>query len=109
MLGSWGRAGARPQAEKGPQEFVRHALDVVTPLEDRHILGQVPLAHAPEWSQEVAQARPQALLGVAVRLAHPVTVPVQGPGRLRPRTVDRPVDPLVPAAGPGVAPPLVSA
>ena len=57
----------------------RHPLDVVAPLEDRHVLVQVLLAHPAERPQEVPQPRPQPLLRVVVDLAHPVPVVVPRP------------------------------
>src|SRR3954454_14340500 len=87
---------AWPYPQKGPQEFIGHALDVVAPLEDRLVLRQVPLAHPAEPTQEVPHPRPDPLLRVAVDLAHPVPVVVPRPGGLRPRVVHRLVTPLHP-------------
>ena len=79
-------------AQEGPQELVGHRLEVVGPLEDRHVLRQVPLVHAPERPQEVPQPRPDPLQRVAVHLADPVAVVVPRP--LARRVADR----RVPAA-----------
>ena len=75
-FGSWGRAGPRPQADERSEKLIRHPLDVVPPLEDRDVLVQLPLAHAPERPQEVAQPRPQPRQRVVVDLADAVAVVV---------------------------------
>src|SRR3954462_8463673 len=78
----------------------------MAPLEDRLVLRQVPLAHAPERPQEIPKTRPGALHRVAMHLADPVAVVVPSPGRLRPRVLHRHADPTHPGE-PAVAPPLV--
>jgi hypothetical protein len=81
----------------------RRPLDVVAPLEDRHVLVQVLLAHAPERPQEVPQPGPQPLQRVDVDLADAVAV-VPRPARCRRRASSGPV-PCLPASsrGPGAS------
>jgi hypothetical protein len=79
----------------------------MSPLEDRHILVQIPLADAPERPQEVPQACPQPLQRVALDLAHPVAIGVDRPGALGPRLIDGLVDAALPSVHPVVAVPLI--
>ena len=59
------------------------SLDVVTPLEHRHVLVQILLVHPAERAEEVPQAGPQPLQRVAVDLADAVAVVVAGPLAVR--------------------------
>src|SRR5258708_14929288 len=79
----------------------------MTPLKERHVLRQIPLAHPAERPQEVPQPRPQALLRVAMDLTYPIPVAVERPRPFRPRVIDRPMDPTVPLADAVVPVPLV--
>src|SRR5205807_2537296 len=105
-VGSWGRIGARGYPQQDSQEFIRNGLDAKAPLEHRLVLGQVPLAHPVEPTEEVTNLRPQPLLRVTVDLTHPVPVVVPRPRGLRPRVIHRLVGP--PHPGQSVVPlPLV--
>ena len=79
----------------------------MSPLEHRHVLRQIPLAHAPEPAQEDPQPRPQPLLRIAVNLTHPVTIQVQRPGALGPRVVHRHMDSALVPAHSAISRPLV--
>jgi hypothetical protein len=58
---SWGEFGLRSQSQHNFQEIVRSFLDVMTPLEHRHV------------SQETPKARPDPFHRVAIHLRHPVS------------------------------------
>ena len=68
----------------------------MSPLEDRHVLSQIPLAHPPERPQEVPHPGPQALHGVTVDLTHPVTIGVDRPRAFGPRVIHGLMDSVVP-------------
>jgi hypothetical protein len=57
-VGSWGRIGARGYPQQDSQKFISDGLDAEAPLEDRLVLGEIPLAHAVEPAQEVPNVRP---------------------------------------------------
>jgi hypothetical protein len=79
----------------------------MSPLEDRHALGQIPLAHPPERPQEVPQPGPLPLHRVAVDLTHPVALGVARPPALGPRVIDDLMDSVVPLPDPVVSVPLL--
>jgi len=76
-------------------------------LEDRHVLCQEPLAQTPERPQEVPHPRPQSLQRVAVHLADPVAIGVNGPGALGSRVIDGPMNSAVALADAVLAVPLI--
>src|SRR4051794_21997609 len=92
-LGSCNQFGGLLATEQYPQELVGYLLEVIRPLENDDILFQVCLIHSPERPEEVAQARPDPLQGIAMYLAHPIAVVV--PRKLPPIVVDRRVAPAL--------------
>src|SRR5262245_54062231 len=48
-----GKTGAWRNPQQHSYEFICNALQVVAPLEDRHVLRQIPFAHPAERPQEV--------------------------------------------------------
>src|SRR5262245_5694408 len=91
-VGSWGQIGAWGYPQQNSQEFISNGLDAEAPLEDSLVLGQVPLAHAVEPTEEVANVGPQPLLRIAVDLTYPVPVVIPRPRGLRSRVIHRLVD-----------------
>ena len=66
------------QCDQGVQETEGGCLEVVGPLEDRDVTGQVPFADSAEWANEVAQPRPDAFHRIAVDLANTIAVVISG-------------------------------
>ena len=77
--GSCRASGGEFNAQECPEELRGGLLHVASPLEERHVLGQVLLAHSPERTEEVPQPRPAPLERIARHLANAVPVVVPRP------------------------------
>ena len=74
-----GEAGVHQHSKKPSG----HLLEVVFPLEDGHLLGQMLLVNPAKAAQKISQSCPDSFYGIAVDLLQAISVGVPCPFPLR--------------------------